>query len=174
MKHMRAMALAILLAAILSAGCVDDADMEERNLRCVNRRLLPSRVEVKGEKVLLAIEDLGLSMTVDASSDEVMETPSLKGRLKIVNTSKDLLEVEDVTVEYMDQAGSRIGFGSEQLYTKGPLVRDSLVPGESYEGPFDVTFPPAAVEELKQIAFNMVYASSPAGRETLTMAERVE
>ncbi len=174
MKTMKIPFFAVLLLTVLSFGCAKDTPTANPALECSNRRLVPPNVEVKGEKVSMALESLAVSVTTDPSNSEIIEVPSLKGKLKIVNTSKDLVEVHGVTVEYMDRAGSPIIFQSGEKHSKVALTLTSLLPGESYEGSLHVTFPRNGVKELDQINVNIIYIASPLGQETLTMRERVE
>ena len=62
------------------------------------------------------------SITVeDMASKEIVETPNLRGRIKITNKSQDMLDIQAVTVEYFDEAGKPIDFESGEKIAKATL-----------------------------------------------------
>jgi hypothetical protein len=79
---------------------------------------------------------------VDRGSKEIVQTPSLQRNYKVVNDSRDLLEVQGVTVEYLDGSGTPIVFQSGDKTTKASLMTISPRPRETSEGTLDVTFFP--------------------------------
>ena len=118
--------------------------------------------------------NLQLTMYVDPTSKEVVKTPSLGGHYKITNTSKDVLDVQGVTVEYLDEQGKVIPFSSGEKIAKASMMLSKINPGEVAEGSLDVTFPRAALKTLGSIDFNLVFIPSPLKRETLKMPEKIE
>ncbi len=174
MKSTKILFSVILFLSLLSFGCMKDTPVGNVALECSKRKLIPSSVEMKGEKVSMALEDLAVSITTDPSSRKMIQVPSLKGKLKILNMSKDLIELHGVTLEYIDRAGNPISFQSGEEHSKLALTLTSLLPGESYEGSFYATFPLSAITKLDQINVNIIYIASPLGRETLTVHEKVE
>jgi hypothetical protein len=169
----------IVLALSLAVGlygCSKEQKVEAPKQEQVTKNLVPPKVEVKGQNFLLALSDLKVAMTVDTASKEIVETPSLKGNVKITNISKDILDVQAVTLEYLDEAGKPIAFKSGEKIAKASLSLKAIKPEENTEGYLDVTIPRAAVKEkaLGKIKVNLVYVPSPLKRETLTLPEKVE
>ena len=64
----------------------------------VTKDLIPPKAEVKGSDFLMELSDLKEVMTVNIASKEVVETPSLKGKIKIANKSKDVLDIKSLSV----------------------------------------------------------------------------
>jgi hypothetical protein len=163
-----------LVLAVGFFGCAKEKTAEVPKQESVTKNLVPSKAEVKGPNFTAELSDLQASMTVDTASKEIVETPGLKARYRITNTSKDLMEVQAVTLEYMDEGGKPIAFKSGEKIAKASLFLQALKPGETAEGSLDVTIPRAAVKELRKIDINLVYVPAPLKRETLTLPERFE
>lgn len=168
-----------ILALILAAGfwgCSTDKKAEAPKQERVEKNLVPPKAEVKGPNFAVELSDLKVGMVVDTASKELTETPNLRGRVKITNQSKDVLEIQGITLEYLDGAGKPIAFASgEKIATVYPFWR-AIKPEEATEGSLDVTIPRAAVKEkaLAKIELNLVYVPSPLKRETLTLSGKVE
>ena len=115
-------------------------------------------------------------MMVDKASKEITETPSLKGRIKITNQSNDNLEIQGITLEYLDQAGKPIPFTSGEKISKANIVLQAIKPGEVTEGSIDATIPRMAVKEkaLGKIEVNLVYVPTLLKRERLSFSQKVE
>ena len=163
-----------LVLAIGSFGCAKEKTAEVPKQESVTKNLVPPKAEVKGLNFTAELTDLQVSMTVDTASKEIVETPGMKGRYRITNTSKDLMEVQAVTLEYIDEGGKPIAFKSGEKIAKTSLFLQALRPGDMAEGSLDVTIPRAAVKELRKIDINLVYVPAPLKRETLTLPEKVE
>jgi hypothetical protein len=131
---------------------------------------------MKGQNFNVELTDLKVAMTVDTASKEIVETPSLRGNIKITNISKDIADIQAVTLEYLDEAGNPIAFKSGEKIAKASLFLKAIKPGEFTEGSLDVTIPRNAVKEkaLGKIEINLVYVPSPLRREVLTLPEKVE
>ena len=158
-------------------GCAKEkaeAPTQER----ITKNLLPPKAEVTGQNFLVELSDLQVLMVVDIASKEIVETPSLKGHIRITNKSEGVLDVQAVTFEYLDEAGKPIPFQSGERISKVSLFLKAIKPGEVTEGSFydDVTIPRMAVKEkaLGKIEISLVYVPSPLKRETLTVSERIE
>ena len=138
--------------------------------------MVPPKAELQGQNFAVELTDLKVAMTVDTASKEITETPKLSGRFKITNKSKDVLDIQGITVEYMNEAGKPIAFtAGEKIATVYPFWK-AIKPEEITEGSLDVTIPRMAVKEkaLGKIEINLVYVPSPLKRETLTLSEKVE
>jgi hypothetical protein len=122
------------------------------------------------------LSDLQVLTIVDIASKEIVETPSLKGHIKITNKSKDILDIQAVTLEYLDEAGKPIPYKPEEKIEKVYPFWKALQPEGIVEGSLDVTVPRMAIKEkaLGKIEINLVYVPSPLKRETLILPEKVE
>jgi hypothetical protein len=142
----------------------------------VTKNLAPQKSELKGQNFLVELNDLKVLTVVDTASKEIIETPTLKGNIKITNKSKDILDIQAVTLEYMDVAGKPIAYKPEEKIVKVYPFWKALQPEGTTEGTLDVTIPTKAIKEksLGKIEINLVYVPSPLKRETLTLSEKVE
>jgi hypothetical protein len=174
-KHVKIFTvIALSLAIGLFFGCAKEKGAEVPKQESLSKNLVPPKTEVKGPNFTVELSDLQISMIVDTTSKQIVDTPNLRGRYKVTNTSKDRMEVQAVTLEYMDEGGRPIAFKSGEKIAKASLFLQALKPGETSEGSLDVTIPRAAVKELRKIDINLVYIPSPLKRETLTLPEKVE
>jgi Flp pilus assembly protein CpaB len=176
--HSKKIFIFIALGLIIGfLGCAKEKKVEAPKQERITKNLVPQKSELKGQNFLVELSDLQVVMDVDAASKEIVETPSLKGNIKITNKSKDILDVQAVTFEYLDEAGKRIPFQSGEKISKVSLFLKAIKPEEITEGSFyDVTIPKMAVKEkvLGKIEISLVYVPSPLKRETLTLSEKVE
>jgi len=142
----------------------------------VTKNLAPAKSELKGQNFFVELSDLKVLTTVNITSKEIVETPSLKGNIKITNKSKDILDIQAVTLEYLDEAGKPIPYKPEEKIVKVSPFWKALQPDGITEGSLDVTIPMNAIKEksLRKIEVNLVYVPSPLKRETLTLSEKVE
>jgi hypothetical protein len=138
--------------------------------------LVPAKSELKGQNFFVELTDLQVLTVVDAASKEIVETPTLKGNIKITNKSKDILDIQAVTFEYLDEAGKPIPYKSEEKIVKVSPFWKALQPETVTEGSLDVTIPTKAIKEksLRRIEVDLVYVPSPLKREILTLSEKVE
>jgi len=142
----------------------------------ITKNLVPPKSELKGQNFLVEFSGLQVLMVVDTASKEIVETPSLKGHIKITNKSKDILDIQAITLECLDEAGKPIPFKPEEKIDKVYPFWKALQPEGIAEGTLDVTIPKMAIKgkALGKIEVNLVYVSSPLKRETLTLSEKVE
>jgi hypothetical protein len=165
-----------LSLAIGFFGCTKEQKVEGPKQERITKNLVPPQSELKGQNFLVELSDLQVITIIDTSSKEIVETPSLKGHIKITNKSKDILDIQAVTLEYLDEAGKPIPFKSEEKIEKVYTFWKAISPGGVTEGSLDVTIPMNAIKEksLSKIEVNLVYVPSPLKRETLTLSEKVE
>ena len=166
-----------LSLAIGFLGCAKEQKMEAPKQERITKSLVPSKAEVRGQNFLVELSDLEVVTIVDTASKEIVETPTLKGHIKITNQSKDILDVQAVTFEYLDEAGKPIPFQSGEKISKVSLYLKAIKPGEITEGSLDdTTIPRMAIKEkaLGKIEINLVYVPSPLKRETLILSAKVE
>jgi len=157
-------------------GCAKEQKIEAPKQERITKNLVPPKAEVRGQNFLVELSDLEVVTIVDTASKEIVETPTLKGHIKITNESKDILDVQAVTFEYLDEAGKTIPFTSGEKISKVSLFLKVIKPGEITEGSLDTTIPRMAIKEkaLGKIEINLVYVPSPLKRETLTLSGKIE
>ena len=165
-----------LSLAIGFFGCAKEKKVEAPKQERITKNLVPQKSELKGQNFLVEVSDLEVVMDVDTASKEIVETPSLRGHIKITNKSKDILDIQAVTLEYLDEAGKPIPFKPEEKIEKVYSFWKALQPEGITEGSLDVTIPKSAIKEksLSKIEINLVYVPSPLKRETLTLSEKIE
>jgi hypothetical protein len=168
----------VLLALILTGfiGCAKEQKVEPPANEQITKNLVPPKTEVKGPAFLVELSDMKTVMTVNIASKEIIETPKLNGSIKITNQSKDILDIQAVTLEYLDETGKPIAFSSGEKVAKVYSFWKALKPEEVAQGTLDATIPRMAVKEkaLGKIEINVVYVPSPLKRETLTFPEKIE
>jgi hypothetical protein len=164
-----------LSLAIGFFGCAE-RKVEAPTQEQITKNLVPPKVEVTGTAFLVELTDLKVITTVNIASKEIVETPNLKGKIKITNKSKDILDIQAVTLEYLDEAGKPIPYKPGEKIMKVYSFWKALQPEGITEGSLDVTIPTSAIKEksLRKIEVNLVYVPSPLKRETLTLSEKVE
>ena len=165
-----------LSLAVGIIGCAKEQKVEAPKQEQITKNLVPPKAEVKGPAFLMEVTDLKVVMTVSTASKEIVETPSLKGNIKITNISKDVLDIQALTLEYLDGAGKPIPYKTDEKIVKVYPFWKALQPEGVTEGSLDVTLPMSAIKEksLGKIEFSLVYVPSPLKRETLTLSEKVE
>jgi hypothetical protein len=138
--------------------------------------LTPSIQEVKGEQFTLQLSNLKILETIDKSTKELTTTPALRGNIKISNKSNNILEVQGITIQYLDSSGNPIPFKSgEKNVTVSSYWKD-LKPGTDSENYLDVTVPMVAVKDklLSKIQVSVVYVPTPLKREALELPVKME
>ena len=157
-------------------GCAKEQKVEAPKQEQVTKNLVPPKAEAKGPAFLVGLSDLKVVMTVNTASKEIVETPKLNGSIKITNTSKDILDIQGITLDYLDDAGKPIAFSSGEKVSKVYPFWKALKPEEVADGTLEATIPRKAITEktLGKIEINVVYVPSPLKRETFTTPEKVE
>jgi len=165
-----------LILAIGLFGCAAEKKAEAPKQEQITKNLVPAKVEVKGPVFLVQLDDLKVTTLINTSSKEMVETPSLRGNIKITNKSKDILDIQAVTLEYLDEAGKPIPYKPDEKVVKVYPFWKALQPEGVTEGSLDVTIPMNAIKEksLRKIEVDLVYVPSPLKREILTLSEKVE
>ncbi len=165
-----------LILAIGLFGCAAEKKAEAPKQEQITKELVPPKAEVQGPAFFVELTDLKVVTTVSTASKEIVETPTLRGNIKITNKSKDILDIQAVTLEYLDEAGKPIPFKPEEKIVKVYSFWKALQPDGMTEGSLDVTLPMSAIKEksLRKIEVSLVYVPSPLKRETLTLSEKVE
>jgi len=156
-------------------GCAKE-NVEAPKQQRITKNLVPPKTEVKGTNFLIEVSGLEVYTVEDTTSKELVETPNLRGRIKITNKTKDMMDIQAITVEYFDEAGKPIGFESGEKIAKATLYSSVIKPEESTEGSLDVTIPRKAIKgkALAKMEISLVYIPSPLNRETVTFPEKVE
>jgi hypothetical protein len=176
MHFIKIFILIVLSLAIGIFACTKEQKSEAPKQERITKNLVPQKSELKGQNFLVELSDLQVVMDIDTASKEIKETPNLRGHIKITNKSKDILDIQAVTLEYSDEAGKLIPYQSGEKIATASLFLKAIKPGEITEGSLDVTIPRMAVKEkaLGKIEINLVYVPSPLKRETLILSEKVE
>ena len=165
-----------LSLAIGFFGCSKEQKVEGPKQERITKKLVPEKSELKGQNFLVELSDLQVFTVVDTASKEILETPSLRGHIKVTNKSKDVLDIQAITLEYLDEAGKEIPFKPEEKIDKVYPFWKALQPEGMTEGSMEVTIPKMAIKEktLGKIEINLVYVPSPLKREILTLSGKVE
>jgi len=165
-----------LSLAIGIFGCAKERKLEAPTQEQITKNLVPPEAEVKGQAFLVELSDLKVVMTVNIASQEILETPGLRGHIKITNRSKDILDIQAVTLEYLDEAGKAIPYESEEKIVKVYPFWKALQPGDIAEGTLDVTIPKKAIKgkPLGKLEVDLVYVLSPLKREILLLSEKIK
>jgi hypothetical protein len=174
--HFKKIFVFIALSMVIGFfGCAKES-VEAPKQERITKKLIPPKAEVKGTNFLIEVSDLEVSTIEDIASKEIVETPKLSGRIKITNKSKDMLDIQAVTVEYFDEAGKTIDFESGEKIAKATLYMRVIKPEETAEGSLDVTIPRKAIKEklLGRMEINLVYIPSPLNREVVKFPEKIE
>ena len=176
MHFIKIFILIVLSLAIGIFACTKERKVEAPTQEQVTKNLVPPKTEVKGQAFLVELNDLKVVTTVNIASKEIVGTPSLKGSIKITNKSKDILDIQAVTLEFQNEAGKEIAYNPDEKIEKVYAFWKALQPEGMTEGSLDVTIPTSAVKgkSLSKIEVNLVYVPSPLKRETLTLSEKVE
>lgn len=178
MRYKSIFVLLPLCLAIGFWGCSSqDKKVEAPKQEHITKSLAPAKAEIAGQNFSAEISDLKVAMYVDIASKEIVDTPSLTGHIKVTNKSKDIIDIQAVTLEYLDQAGKPIAFKTGEKISKVTSYWLKIIkPGDTVEGSIDATIPRAAVKEkiLGKIEISLVYVPSPLRRETLTFPEQIE
>ena len=168
----------ILIALSLAIGFFGCAErkVEAPTRERITKNLVPPKAEVKGENFLIELRELQVTTFEDITSKEIVETPKLWGRIVITNKSEGMLDIQVVTVEYLDQAGKPILFESGEKIATAAMYLKITKPEQTTEGTLDVTIPRKAIKEkaLGKIEISLVYIPSPLNRETIVFPEKIE
>ena len=167
----------IVLSLVIGLfGCTKEQKVEAPKLEPFSKNLVPAMVEIRGSAFVVGLNDLKVIAVVNTASKEFVETPTLRGNIKITNKSKDILDIQAVTLEYMDDAGKPIAYKPDEKIVKVYPFWKALQPEGVTEGTLDVTIPTKAIKEksLRKIEVDLVYVPSPLKREILTLSEKVE
>lgn len=174
--HFKNIFVFIALSMVIAFfGCAKEK-VEEPKQERITKKLIPPKAEVKGTNFLIEVSDLEVITIQDKASKEIVDTPNLRGRIKITNKSNDNLDIQALTLEYLDVAGKPIDFQPGEKITKANLYFQVIEPEKSFGGQLDVTIPMKAIKEntLGKIEVNLVYVASPLNRETITFPEKIE
>ncbi len=166
-----------LLIVVVAAGCAKKNEVAQTpTTQDIILGLLPANQETKAEQFAISFSDLKITKTVDLATKEIQAPPHLQGNLKIKNTSNNILDIQGVTVEYLNDSGIPIAFKTGEKNVSLFLSAKQLQPGKETENSLDITVPIAAVKErtLKKIHVNVIYVPSPVKRESVDLSVRME
>ena len=170
----------ILLVLSLTVGFLGCTATEQKAAapkeEQIIKNLVPAKAEIKGPSFFVELSELKVVTMVNVASKQIVETPTLKGNIKITNKSKDILDIQAVTLEYLDEAGKPIPYKPDEKIVKVYPFWKALQPEGIAEGSLDVTIPTKAITEksLKKIEVDLVFVPSPLKREILILSEKIE
>jgi len=131
---------------------------------------------MKGDMFTLTLSDLKIIKTVNKSTKELETVPSLTGGLKISNTSTNILDFKEVTLEYIDSSGNPVPFKDGKKKAEVSVYWSDIQPGKDSETNFDAKVPMAAVEDksINKLRTHIVYIPTPLKEETMEVPARIE
>ena len=96
--HFKKIFVFIALSMVIGFfGCAKES-VEAPKQERITKKLIPPKAEVKGTNFLIEVSDLEVITIEDKASKEIVDTPTLKGRIKITNKSKDNLDIQAIAV----------------------------------------------------------------------------
>jgi len=142
----------------------------------VSVALTPSDQEMRGDMFTLKLSDLKILKTVNKSTKELTSIPSLTGTIKISNDSTNILDIKEMTIQYLDSSGNPIAFKSGEEKAKVSVYWSDIQPGKDSESSLDVKMPMAAAKEkaITKIRSHIVYIPTPLKRETMDVPVKME
>ncbi len=138
--------------------------------------LTPSNQEIKVKLFTLNLSDLKIIKTINKSTKELTIAPSLRGSLNISNNSTNILNIKEMTIQYLDISENPISFKNGETGAKVSAYWSNIQPGKDLETSLDVKVPMAAVKEksLNKIRTHVVYIPIPLKRESLDVLLKME
>jgi hypothetical protein len=177
MNYTKLLTILVLSLVIGFLGCKKEEKKEVGSIpERVEKNLVPPKAEVKGPNFSVGLDNLKVVTYVDPVSKELAETPKLNGDIKIINKSKDIMDIQAITLEYLDGSGKPIPFKSGEKVAKVTAYWQAIKPEGTFQGSLETTIPRTAIKEkaLSKIEITVVYVPSPLKRETLTLPEKLE
>ena len=170
----------LLAAGLLFSGimsCSKKADVTPvATTEEVTLGLLPANQDIKGEQFTLQLSNLKILETMDKTSKEITSIPQLKGTMKIINISKNILQIQGITFQYLDASGKPIPFKSGENNVTVSIYSRELQPGKDSENSLQVNIPVAALKNksLSKIEANVVYVPTPLKKESVDMPVKIQ
>ena len=161
--------LALFWGGIFVGCSKEEKQSEASKTEWVTISLNPSTRDFKTEQFTLQLSGLEIRQEIDKASKEILSTPSMRGTLKLVNQSASILDVQGLTIQYLDKEGQPISFaGGEKNATVSAYWTD-LGPGKEAQYNLDTTIPRAAVKDKKmtRMELKVVYITTPLKRDVL-------
>ena len=176
--HLKKTWVLIMLSLLMVFGACakkeEKAEAPKQNV--ITKNLVPPKTEIKGDTFHVELSDLKATIIEDTASKEIVETPELRAQVRITNLTKSVLDIDAITLEFLDEAGKQIEFESGEKVAKAHLYLKILKPQESFNANLNATIPRSAIKQnsLSKIEINVVYTQTPLRRETMTLSEKVE
>lgn len=161
-----------LLFRGLFAGCSKEENQSETSkTEWVTVSLDSSARDIKTEQFILQLSGLEIRQEIDKITQEIISTPSLRGALKLINQSGSILDVQGLTIQYLDKDGNPISFASGDKNATVSAYWTDLEPGKEAQYNLDTTIPKAAVKEKKlaRMELKVVYITTPLKRDVLNV-----
>jgi hypothetical protein len=166
-----------LIFIFIFNGCENKTEVAEApETEEITVALTPSNQEIKGELFTLKLSDLKIIKTINKSTKELTTPPSLRGSLKISNTSTNILDIKEVTIQYLDISGNPISFKNDEKEARVSTYWSDIQPGKDSQTSLDIKVPMAAVKEksLNKIRTHVVFIPIPLKRESMDVLLKME
>lgn len=114
--------------------------------------------------------------TINKSTKELTTPPVLRGSLKISNNSTNILDIKEITIQYLDISENPISFKNGEKEAKVSTYWSDIQPGKDFETSLDVKVPIAAVKEksFNKIRAHIVYIPIPLKSESMDVLLKME
>jgi hypothetical protein len=167
-----------LIFIFIFNGCEKKTEVAEApETEEITVALTPSSQEIKVKLFTLNLSDLKIIKTINKSTKELTTPPSLKGGLKISNNSTSILDIKEITIQYIDISGNSIPFkDSEKKATVSFYGGSGIQPEKNFETTLDVKVPMAAEKEksINKIRTHVVYIPTPLKKESMDVPVKME
>jgi len=140
------------------------------------RMTLTSPPEVKSENFTLQLSNLTIVKWIDTETKEMTAAPSFRGSVKISNHSNKILDIQGVSIQYLDKAGNPISFATGEQRVTVAAYWTELDPGRDAERFITVDIPREAVKEkmIEGVEVKVIYVPTPLKREALKLPLKIE
>ncbi|MDP2645250.1 MAG: hypothetical protein Q8P24_09945 [Desulfobacterales bacterium] len=158
-------------------GCPKKEEKAEApKQKTITKNLVPPKAEIQGEKFLIKLSNIRAVIVEDIVSRKIVETPALKAGITITNLTKNILDIEAITLEFLDETGKPIEFESGEKVAQAHLYLKVIKPEGSFKTNLDATIPRSAIKQnsLSKMKINLVYTEVPFKRETITFSGKIE
>jgi len=167
-----------LMAISIFNGCEKEGEVTEApKTEEVTVALTPSNQEMQFEMFTFKLSDLKIIKTVNKATKELIGSPSLKGNVKISNNSTNILNIKEMTIQYLDSLWNPIPFkdGGKKA-TVSIYGSSDIQPGKDSETSLDVRVPIAAIKEksISRIRSHVVYIPTPLKSESMDIPVTME
>ena len=165
-----------LMFIFMFNSCEKKPEAEAPETEEITVALTSSIQEITGEMFILELSDLKIMKTINKSTKELTATPSLTGTIKISNNSTNILDIKEMTIQYLDISGNPIPFKNGEKKAPVSFYQFDIQPGKDSEKSLEAKVPMAAVREksINKIRSHIVYIPTPLKRESMDVPVKME